>query len=313
MLGVLQGFATISLVIAVGWGLAYLGVLGLEAQRVLSLVAFWVCSPALLLEVMQRTPLSLVLSSNLAGSAAAVAVTMAVYLVIARVRHPGRPLGERVVGALCASYVNAGNLGIPIAAYVLGDVAWVAPTLLLQLLVITPIVMTLLDRDAAATRPSVLRSLGSLVTNPITLGALAGLVLALTNVKLPPVLADPVTMLGNMAVPAMLMAFGVSLRVGPRPAAGGSMDHVGLLVALKIVVMPVVAGLLGALVFGMRGHGLFALVVTAALPTAQNIFTYAVRYDRNVPLARDAIFFSTFSSLPVILLIAAGFHAAGAA
>ena len=83
----LQGFATIGLVVAVGWGLAAARVLDLAAQRVLSLVAFWVCSPALLLTVMQRTPLSLVLSSQLAGSAAAAATTMALYALAVSYTH----------------------------------------------------------------------------------------------------------------------------------------------------------------------------------------------------------------------------------
>jgi predicted permease len=79
------------------------------------------------------------------------------------------------------------------------------------------------------------------------------------------------------------------------------------LVGLKILVMPAVALGIG-LALGLRSQALFAVVVTAALPTAQNIFTYAVRYRREVNLARDAIFLSTFASVPVILGIAALFH-----
>ena len=43
----------------------------------------------------------------------------------------------------------------------------------------------------------------------------------------------------------------------------------------------------------------------AALPTAQNIFTYSLRYDRAIFLTRDAIFVTTFGSIPVILVAAA--------
>ena len=71
-----------------------------------------------------------------------------------------------------------------------------------------------------------------------------------------------------------------------------------------------VAGRIGEddIVLARQGEALFAVVVTAALPTAQNIFTYAVRYRREVNLARDVIFISTFASVPVILGIAALFH-----
>jgi predicted permease len=105
----------------------------------------------------------------------------------------------------------------------------------------------------------------------------------------------------------MLVAFGISLRRGPRPATGRAASQVWSIVGLKIVLMPAVALGVG-LALGLRGEALFAVVVTAALPTAQNIFTYAVRYRREVNLARDVIFVSTFASVPVILAIAALFH-----
>jgi predicted permease len=43
--------------------------------------------------------------------------------------------------------------------------------------------------------------------------------------------------------------------------------------------------------------------VIAALPTAQNVFNFAVRYDRGVILARDTIFVTTLLSVPAVLII----------
>jgi hypothetical protein len=307
VLAVLEGFATIAVIVAVGWLLADRRILDEGAQVTLSRLAFHVASPALLLTVMQRTSLDAVLSANLVTSLISFAVVVVLYLTIARFRWAGGTLGSRLVGSLSAAYVNAGNLGIPIALYVLGDVAWVAPTLLMQLLVITPVYMALFDSDARGERPRLLRSLRRMFSNPITLGAVAGLLIAVFDVHLPRVVADPVDLLGRMAVPSMLVAFGISLRRGPRPATGGAAEHVWAIVGIKVLLMPAVALAVG-LALGLRGDALFAVVVTAALPTAQNIFTYAVRYRREVNLARDVIFVSTFASIPVILAIAALFH-----
>lgn len=307
MAGVLEGFSIIATVVAVGWLLAHLKVLGIEAQNVLSKVAFYVASPALLLSVMQRTPLDAVLSPNLATAAVGAIGVGVIYLLITRAKWRDS-LGASMIGALCAGYVNAGNLGIPIAQYVLGDVAWVAPTLLLQLLILTPVAMAVLDADARGERPTPLRSLGRMGSNPITLGAIAGLLLTLTDTTLPTVLARPIDLLGSMAVPSMLIAFGVSLRLGPKPATGGSAPQVWTLVALKTTAQPLLAWLVGAFVFGLDGPHLFAVVVLAALPTAQNVFTYAVKYNRAVTLSRDVVFISTFVSVPVIIVISALFH-----
>jgi malonate transporter and related proteins len=54
---------------------------------------------------------------------------------------------------------------------------------------------------------------------------------------------------------------------------------------------------------GLTSHDLLAVSVIAALPTAQNIFTFALRYDRGMILARDMIFVTTVLSVPVILII----------
>lgn len=307
MLGVLEGFSVIAAVVAVGWLVAHLGVLGIEAQDVLSKVAFYVASPALLLTVMQRTPLDQVLSANLL-TAAIGAIAMATIYAVVETRLWLKSLGDTVIGCLCAGYVNAGNLGIPIALYVLGDVAWVAPTLLIQLLIFTPVAMALLDSDARGERPTPTRSIRRMLSNPITLGALTGLLLTVTHTTLPAVISRPVGMLGDMAVPSMLIAFGVSLRLGPSPAASGSAPQVLTLVALKTLAQPLVAYLVGTFVFRLDHQHLFAVVVLAALPTAQNVFTYAVKYDRSITLSRDAVFISTFASVPVIIGISALFH-----
>ncbi|MDN5765853.1 MAG: AEC family transporter [Humibacillus sp.] len=307
MIGVLEGFATIAIVVAVGWLLAHFRVLGDGAEVSLSRLAFYVASPALLLTVMQGTTLDRVLSTNLVTSLVSFVLVTLCYLAIVRLRWPATSFGAQLIGSLSSAYVNAGNLGIPIALYVLGNVAWVAPTLLMQLLIITPVYMALFDSDARGEQPSLLRSARGALGNPITLGALAGLLLAVFDVHLPRVLSAPVEMLAAMAVPAMLVAFGISLRRGPRPVTGQTAKHVWTIVTLKTVVMPSIALGVG-LALGLRGQGLFAVVVTAALPTAQNIFVYAVRYGREVGMAREAIFISTVISVPVILAIAALFH-----
>ena len=306
MLGALQGFSTITAVIAVGWVLAHRGILGLEARQILADLAFFVASPALLLVVLAKAPVGEVLSSGVVVAAASAATVMAVAAAVARWRWRVG-VGDTVMAALCAGYVNSGNLGLPIALYVLGNVAYAAPVLLLQLLVITPVSMTILDSQLPGARAGLAARITGLFRNPITLGALAGLVLSVTHVQLPPVLLDPITLIGNLAVPCMLVAFGVALRLGQRP--GEALDRIAVLALLKLVGQPLAAAGIGA-ALGLRGHALFVVIVMAALPTAQNIFTYSLRYQRAVYLTRDAIFVTTLGSAPVILLAALIFHGA---
>lgn len=302
MSGVFAGFATIAVLIGLGIVLAHVGMIDANGQRTLATLAFFVASPALLVTVLEDTDVSAVFSGNLLASAAAVAVVGVVSVVASVAR--GDDLAHGVVAAMTSGYVNAGNLGIPIAAYVLGDAALVAPTLLLQLLVLQPLALTLLDVAVLPSRPSIAAILLRPLKNPITVGSAIGLALALADLTLPTAIHDPLELVAGMSVPSMLLAYGVALRLGPLPGRGVPVAELTSVVVLKMAVQPIAAYTVGRLV-GLDEHGLLAVTVLAALPTAQNVFIMASRYNRATLLARDAIFVSTLCSVPVITVIAA--------
>jgi predicted permease len=300
---VFEGFATIGILIALGILLAHLKVIDANGQRTLSTLAFFVASPALLITVLESTDVAGVFSGALLATAAAVVVTGATFAVVAAVRR--EPLGDTVIGVLCSSYVNAGNLGLPIAAYVLGDPALVAPVLMMQLMLLQPLALVLLDADASDARLSWQRVVMRPLKNPITIGSFIGLALALTGANLPRAVHDPLELVGGMAVPSMLLAYGVSLRLGPLPGRGVSAGRVSLVVGLKMIVQPTVAYLVGRFVLGLEAPAVLAVTVLSALPTAQNVFVISSRYERSQLLARDSIFVSTLASVPVVIVIAA--------
>ena len=306
MQGVLTGFATIGIIIGLGFLLAQLKVLDAAAQGVLTRIAYYVASPALMVTVLGGTDVHRLLSANLIASLASVVVAATIAVLLARLLWK-REAGDTVIAAFCSAYVNAGNLGLPIAAYALGDAALVAPMLLAQLIILQPTGLAVLDVITHVPSPDISRRRLLLIRltrplrNPLAMGSLIGLTLALTGTKLPMIINAPLTLVGGIAVPSMLLAYGISLRLGPRPGAGEPPSQVGTLVLLKLVNQPTAAYLNGAYAVGLDGRDLLAVTVIAALPTAQNVFTLAMRYDRGVLLARDTIFVATLLSVPVIL------------
>lgn len=308
MQGVLAGFATITIVIGLGFLLAQLKILDATAQGVLTRVAFYVASPALMITVLGGTDIHRLFSANLIASLGSVAVVATTAVLLARLLWK-REAGDTVIAAFSAAYVNAANLGLPIAAYALGDAALVAPMLLAQLVILQPSGLAVLDAityvpdPGTSARRLLLIRLSQPFRNPLAVGSLIGLILALTGIKLPVIINAPLTLVGGIAVPSMLLAYGISLRLGPPPGAGEPTIQIATLATLKLVVQPAVAYLIGAYVVGLTSHDLLAVSVIAALPTAQNIFTFALRYDRGMILARDMIFVTTVLSVPVILII----------
>jgi len=304
--GVIAGFSVIFVIIAIGFTLGRLGTLGHEAQTVLSRLVFFVATPALLFDVLATSDLSVVFSPNLYIAALTAFAVAIVYFVAARA-WLRRAVPEATVGALCAGYVNSANLGIPIAVFVLGDASIVAPLLLFQIVVLSPIALTMLDLSTM--RAGVSRRLDTLLApfkNPIVLAAAAGLAIAISGWTPPEALLQPFHLLGGASVPGALLAFGLSLQ-GVRVLKKGTSPRrdIALASVLKVLVQPVLAYLLGRFAFGLDDHALFAVVVVAALPTAQNVFVYASAYGRGTVLARDAALVTTLASVPAIGVIAA--------
>lgn len=309
MAGVLNGFAVIVALVALGWLLARTLVLGTDAHLVLNRLVFFVATPALLFDSLARTTLDQVFTGVFLVSAVSAIIIAAFYMVIARL-WLRRPATDLVVGALSAGYVNSANLGIPIALYVLGDLGFVMPLLLFQVVVLQPIAIAVLERaaraDGAESGGGALGALLQSVRSPIVLAALAGVVVAALPWTPSDSLLESVHLVGQISVPGALLVFGMSLYGVKVLEAGASpRREIFLASGLKLVVHPVLAYAIGVWVLGMRDHELLTVVIAAALPTAQNVLVLATRYGHGTLLARDSAVLTTLGALPVLLLVSA--------
>lgn len=302
MLGVLAGFAIIGVVIAVGYLVGRLQLLGEHAPYVLSRLVFFVLTPCLLFSLLSHSDPVVLFSSRLAVSALAAITCFAIFTLIALLVFR-RGASDTVIGALGSGYVNANNIGIPVAAYVLGDATYSAPIVLVQLLVFTPIALAILDA-ATSGHVSLGRVLLQTVRNPLIIASALGTLIAVSGLDLPELVFEPFALIGAAAVPVVLIGFGMSLSRSRILEPGSHRRDVIVASSLKLIVMPLVAFTLARFVFGMTGHELFAIVVLAALPSAQNVFNYAERYQTGVVLARDTVLITTVLCIPVLFVVA---------
>lgn len=297
MTSVLAGFGALAAVIAVGWVAGRARILGQGAGTVLARLTYFVATPALLLLTLAEADPEALASAALPAGAGSALVCALLFTVTARWRWR-EPAPNLAIGAMASSYVNAGNLGIPIAVYVLGDASVVAPVLLFQVLVLAPVGLAVLagpaSRRELLTRP---------LRTPIVIGCAIGLALSAGGWQLPEPVVRPIELLAAPAVPAALLAYGLSLHGAPRPGTGERTGQVWLAVVLKAFVQPVLAYAIGRWVLGLPDAALLAVTVTSALPTAQNVFVYATTHDRLPGLARDVILLTTVLSVPVLVVV----------
>ncbi|MFT4124514.1 MAG: AEC family transporter [Microbacteriaceae bacterium] len=302
MLGVLEGFGIIGAVILVGYLVGRFDVIGERGPHVLSRLVFFVLSPCLLLTVLADADVHRLFSALfVVTSLAAVAVFAAAALVLALALR--RRMPEALLAAAAASYENAGNIGLPVATYVLGNAAYSVPVMLFQLVIFQPLLLAALDTLTGGGR-SLRRILTRPLANPMFIASVIGILIAVTEAPVPDVVLQPFSILGGAAVPLVLIGFGISLR-GPRPLRPGTgRTDVVVASALKLVAMPAIAWALGALVFHLDRADLFAVVLLAGLPSAQNAYVFAQRYGRALVVVRDTVLVTTIGSVPVLALAA---------
>jgi len=322
--GVLLGFAIVLVLVGVGFVAAWL--LPGEAhamQRGIAPLVYYITNPALMFLLMSDADLGAVLRTYTPIALITAAATGLLYALVAG-GLLRRPAGPVAAGAMASSYVNAGNIGVPIALYAVGTAAPVVSVLIAQLLVVAPVYLSVFawcrhraaraartadagtDADLSDGEGAASRSLGATLArslaNPVTVATGLGLLAAAFSVDLPAVLGQPVEMLGHASVPLLLLLFGMSLR-GQRPLGRDARAEVVLGTVLKSLVMPVLAWVVGRFLFGLDGLDLLGVVLMAALPTAQNVFLFAGHFRLATTSVRDITLVSMLLALPVSLVI----------
>lgn len=303
MTDVLTGFAIIFVVIGVGWVLAARGTLGPGGQRALASLVYSVATPCLLFDKMTHSNPAILFSGILGVVALSALIVGVLFFLLSRLVLR-RSAGESIIGMLSSSYANGGNLGIPLAAYVLGDASVVIPLMLFQIAVYAPLSLSALEVCTATGQPRWRDHARVVLGNPMLMASVCGCVVTFSGLPVPAVIGQPVSILGAASVPLALLVFGMSLHGARVLGEGGHRADVLLASVGKNLLHPLISLALGAWVFGMSGQMLHAVVVLGALPTAQNVYTYAVKFRVAEDHARDAGVVSTLVSVPVVLGIA---------
>ena len=194
--------------------------------------------------------------------------------------------------ALPTLFMNAGNMGIPLALFAFGQAG-------LQRAMLMFVIITFLQYSLGI---YILNGRGNwteIFRLPLIYAALAGLSVNLAQISLPEVLLRPIIMLGQATIPIMLISLGYrlheveSLQWGH--ALGGALARIGGGFA---------AANLAVHLIGAEGVNRQVLLLYGALPAAVVNFVLTEKYRQDPALAASIVVISTFISIftiPVVL------------
>lgn len=187
---------------------------------------------------------------------------------------------------------NTGNLGLPLALFAFGDVG-------LGYAVVVFAVMAVISFTFGIWLVSGGGSLTKVVKEPMVFATIAGAVFLWQGWQTPTFLTNSLELIGQIAIPMMLITLGVAVARLKPDALGLSV----LLSALK-VVLTVAAALVAGLWFGLDQIALAVLIVQVATPVAVTSYLLAEKYGADSDAVAGLVVVSTLMSvisLPLIL------------
>jgi malonate transporter len=291
--------------IAAGWGIRRVGILGPHATSELNRFVVYLAMPALLFDIVANAHWREIWQPGFIatfGFGVAVVFAATLFFRLYRARH----LVDAAIDGLNAAYANTGFVGFPLVMAVLGPAA-LAPTMIAVIItvcVLTAVALIIIEVGLQTEKhPGRMagKVIVSLLRNPLLLTPLFGAIFLGFGLSVPTPMESFLKLLGGAASPCALVALGLFMaekREGDRVASGTT----GLLVSLKLVSQPLVTWGLATYIFHLTPPLTHAAVLLAALPTGTGPFMVAEFYNREAGITSSVVLFSTIASLLTITI-----------
>ncbi len=190
-------------------------------------------------------------------------------------------------------FPNAGNMGIPLCYFAFGEEG-------LALAIAAFTVFSTLQFTFGIWLSSGVSSVLHLAKTPLIYAVFLGLSAKFFELQFPVWVTNTTGLLGDLTIPLMLLALGVSL-------GSLSVSHIKLATGLSVLrlAMGFLVGYLLALLFGLEGVERGVLILECAMPVAVFNYLFSVRYKRAHSHVAGMVLISTvlsFLTLPALLV-----------
>lgn len=181
-------------------------------------------------------------------------------------------------------------MGIPIVSNIYGGDNLILPSVMITVVVPIYNVLAVITLEVfRGGKPNALHILKQLAKNPLILGALAGILAVLIDLRLPQVLENAVSSMAGVATPMALLTLGAFFDF--KSIAKRKKD-IAICVIGRLIAVPAV-GVIAGILLGFRDVALVTLIAIFASPSAVSSFPMAQEMDSDAELAGDAVVFSS--------------------
>ncbi len=280
-------------------GLAYAVTRQLRLEsRTLSRLAYYVLTPAFVFQVISTARIELGLAARMVVFITLVYVgSVVLAFAVARLLRCSRQM--TISYMMIASFGNVGNFGLPISQFAQGNAALLPATLYFLANLVFALVLCVMLANAG--RGRLVHALGRVASTPALLALIPALVVNVTGVQVPTVIARPIELLAAAMIPAMLIALGVQFANAGIPRFNRDMLAAA---GVRLISGPLLAFALA------EGFGLPALernvgILQASMPAAVLVSIIAMENDIVPEFTTAAVLFSNLASVATLSFVLA--------
>ncbi|MFZ2538802.1 MAG: AEC family transporter [Oscillospiraceae bacterium] len=283
---------------AIGYTIKRLKILDDHTLNGMNNIAFKVFFPILLFNSIYKTNLEDSLNPKLIGFGVLIVVIifLLLCLVVPFIEKDSKKRGVLIQGIFRSNFVI---FGLPIAIALCGADNIGATSLLVAVIVplynALSIVALEIHRNSKIRVKTILKGV---ITNPLVIGGIVGIIALLINLTLPTALDNAVNDISKITTPLSLILLGGSFNFSD---IKGNKKQILIGVIGKLIIIPLIFIPICVLA-GFRGVQLIPLVVMIAAPAAVSTFTMAGQMDADQTLAGQLVVFGSLSSIITMFL-----------
>lgn len=260
--------APIFIIIGFGFFASRWGLVNREQIRGIGTFVVTFAMPALMIKALSERPIAQVLDPGyLTAYAVASLIAFGIGMLVFRFYRKAE-LQNRAIAAMGMSCSNSAFIGFPIAYMAAGPSAAVALALgmLVENLLIIPLALALAEaglQKGGSIASVLLGTFKRLGKNPLIISIIVGLTLSVLNIRLPTAPLKVVEMLAQASAPAALFVIGGVL-YGTK--VRGQLNEIALIASGKLVMHPLLVGLMFLLLGSVEPSMMLAGLVFASAP-----------------------------------------------
>ena len=262
----------------------------------ISQITLYIFAPALVFNSLANTTLSLDQLGKIALFVLALASVM--YIISFGTARFLKLDREQSSGFLLTSiFMNSGNYGLPVALFAFGNEG-------LEFAIVFFVCQAALGGTLAVfiASSSHLDAKSALVTTlkmPLLHATVLGLIVNLGDIHMPHMIGEPVKILGEAAVPSMLMVLGIQM------SNRFSLDDRPALIATLFIrlVVSAIAAFLITPVLGIEGILRQVLIVVSAMPAAVFTIILSSEFHARPSFVTNTVVVGTLISLPTLTVV----------